>query len=193
VGLDEPRWSLLAKEAVAGDRAALASLSASVWPWVRRWALLEVKDPALAEDASQEALVRLIRHLDGWSADRPFAPWLHAIVRNAARDVRTRRGEVAEPEDAGADDPHAEHGIDLRRTADRALAAFDRCSPRQRQVVDLCDRQGHTPTEAAALLGIAPGTARALLHQGRRTIRAEVLRESGDDVIALLRGANHGV
>jgi RNA polymerase sigma-70 factor (ECF subfamily) len=81
-----------------------------------------------------------------------------------------------------------ETATDLRRTVDVALAAFDRLTPRQRQVVDLCDRRDHTPTEAAELLDIAPGTARALLHQGRRAVREAVLAETGADVLELLRG-----
>jgi RNA polymerase sigma-70 factor (ECF subfamily) len=189
----EAEWAQEAGRARAGDRAALASLSAKIWPWVRRWALLELKDPALAEDAAQEALVRVIRHLGSWSADRPFAPWLHALVRNTARDLRARQGEVREAQDQGSGEPHLDRGLDLRRTADRALAAFDSCTPRQRQLLDLCDRQGLSPTEAAEMLGIAPGTARALLHQGRSVIRAEILRASGDEVLALLKGARHGV
>lgn len=193
MGVDEPRWSHEARLARRGDRAALATLSATVWPWVRRWALLELREPALAEDVSQESLVRMIRHLATWSPDRPFAPWLHTVVRNVARDLRARQSDVREADDRAIEDPRVEQGLDLRRTAALALAAFDRCSPRQRQLLDLCDRQGHTPTEAAALLGIAPGTARALLHQGRTTIRTEVLRASGDEVLALLKGVTHGV
>lgn len=189
----ETEWSAEAGRARAGDRAALASLSAKIWPWVRRWALLELQEPALAEDAAQEALVRVIRHLDSWSPDRPFAPWLHSVVRNAARDLRAKRGEVREAEDQGVCEAHPELGLDLRRTADRALAAMGSCTPRQRQLLDLCDRQGLTPSEAAEMLGIAPGTARALLHQGRSVIRAEILRDSGDEVLALLKGARHGV
>ncbi|MEQ1506824.1 MAG: RNA polymerase sigma factor [Myxococcota bacterium] len=190
--MDEPGWSHHARRAQAGDRAALAALAAAVWPWVRRWALLELADRSLAEDASQEALVRMIRHLGTWTGDRPFTPWLHAVVRNAARDQRAKQPEVREPTDRGAD-PDAsdlDRALDLSRTAERALAAFDQCTPRQRQLLDLCDRQGHTPSEAAVVLGIAAGTARALLHQGRATIRAEVLR--GTDVVGLLNGVNHG-
>lgn len=193
MGIDEPQWSHLASRAQRGDREALSELSSAVWPSLRRWALLELSDRSLAEDASQEALVKMIRHLSLWSTDRPFAPWLHAIVRNAARDQRSRRGEVREEDEQGIADAHTDQRIDLHRTAQRALAAFDRCSPRQRQLLDLCDIQGLTPTEAASMLGIAAGTARALLHQGRSTIRAEVLRESGEEVLTMLKGVNHGV
>jgi RNA polymerase sigma-70 factor, ECF subfamily len=190
--VDEAEWSRAAGRARTGDREALGALAAVVWPWVRRWAFLELRDPAMAEDGAQEALVRMIRHLGSWSPDRPFAPWLHAIVRNAARDLRARQSDVSEADERGAEN-RLDQALDLRRTAAIALAAFDRCSPRQRQLLDLCDRQGHTPIEAARILGIAPGTARALLHQGRTTIRAELMRDSGNEVLAMLKGVNHGV
>lgn len=183
--MTEPDPSTL-RAARAGDRAALADLCRQWWPVMRRWALLELGDPVSAEDAAQEALVRLMRFLATWRDDRPFAPWLHAIVRNAARDVVARRGEVLEPVGEEASEPRTED-LDLRRTASVAIAAFERLSPRQRQVVDLCDRGGHTPAEAAELLEIAPGTARALLHQGRQALRAAILGVAGPEVLELLR------
>lgn len=181
---EEHRWAGWARRARAGDRPALDALCAEVWPRLRRWALLETGEVALAEDAAQDSLVRLIRHLPQWSPERPFGPWLRAVVRNASRDARTRRGEVRSADrevTAGPDGP--DRRLDLRRAADRALAAFARCTPRQREVLDLCDLRGHTPAEAAERLGIAQGTARALLHQGRSVLRAELV---GDEVRALL-------
>lgn len=193
MGIDERAWALAAIRARSGGREEMSALCALVWPSVRRWSLIELRDPALAEDAAQEALVRLIRHLSTWAQSRPFSSWLHAVVRNAARDVRSRQGEVREAEEAAALEPRLDRSIDLRRAAARALAAFDECTDRQRQILDLCDMQGLRPTEAAEILQIAPGTARALLHQARRTLRAALLRSSGSEVIALVAGRSHGV
>ena len=195
MGIDERAWTDAARAALAGGREALSALASLVWPSVRRWSLLELSDPSLADDASQEALVRMIRHIHGWDPDRPFAPWLHTLVRNAARDTRARRGDVREParEEERGIEPSHDLRLDLRRTASLALAAFARCSPRQRAALDLCDLQGHTPAEAAEILGVAPGTLRALLHQGRRVVRDAVMSETGGEGEALLRGASRGL
>lgn len=180
--------------AQSGERQAVDLLARRWWPSVRRWALLELGQRALAEDASQEALVRLVRFVHQCDPERPFSSWLRQIVRNACRDQRQRvagrreapwtdRGSLVDRQAAGRD-----RDIDLERCAKKALEGFSRLSPRQRQVVDLVDLQGKTAVQAAAELGIAAGTARALLHQGRRALRVR-LAAYGPSVISLLRDA----
>ena len=68
------------------------------------------------------------------------------------------------------------------------MRAFDALSERQREVVDLVDLQGYRAAEAAELMGIAPGTARATLFQARKALRTQLLDRRAD-VIELLRDA----
>ncbi len=73
-----------------------------------------------------------------------------------------------------------ERDLDLHRASAKALGCLAKLSPRQRQVLDLCDRGHATPTEAAAELGIAASTARALLHQARSVLRRALLADHPD-------------
>lgn len=63
------------------------------------------------------------------------------------------------------------------------MRAFVQLTPRQREAIDLVDRQGLAPSEAAKQMESAPGTIRALLHKGRRVLRS-ALR---DELIDLVR------
>lgn len=192
------RWEYMAEHspdewiarARSGDRAALRVVAEQWWPTMRRWALLDLGDASLAEDAAQEAMVRLVRFIHQYDSDRPFRAWLHAVVRNCARDVMARRGRQGERELAleweVADHPSTERQLDLQRHAATAMKAFETLSARQRQVFDLCDRQGLTPAEAAETLGMAQGTARYTLHEARKALRAKLLA-AGSDVLQLLR------
>ena len=85
--VDAPPPEVL-RSLVAGDRDALEHVAELYWPRIRRWAYLELGDASLAEDAAQEALIRLIRFAPRYDPARPFTPWLRSIVRNAARDQR---------------------------------------------------------------------------------------------------------
>jgi RNA polymerase sigma-70 factor (ECF subfamily) len=78
--------------------------------------------------------------------------------------------------------------MDLDAAASSALEAFSKLTPRQREIIELCDHQGIAPTEAAAELGIAPGTARATLHDARKALRRHLLAER-PDLLDLLRDA----
>lgn len=147
---------------------------------MRRWALAELADVPLAEDASQESLIRLLDRISAYDPERPFAPWLRTLVRNCCRDVQRRRGPVLPfLADAGRPSP-VERDLDLQRASHKVLGGLSTLTPRQRQLIDLCDRGHATPSEAAAELGIAAGTARALLHQGRTALRRALLADHPD-------------
>jgi RNA polymerase sigma factor (sigma-70 family) len=156
-----PDDAALLSLARAGDRQALEALSRRWWPRIRRQCLAILGDAALAEDAAQESLVRLVRGLDRYDPDRPFAPWLSTLVRNTCRDLR-RRGPREVLDNTRAPEPQPDrtaHRMDLRRAGRRAREAWAGLAPRQREALDLVDWQGLSPAEAAEQMGVAPGTA----------------------------------
>ncbi|MBX2803204.1 MAG: sigma-70 family RNA polymerase sigma factor [Myxococcales bacterium] len=150
---------------------------------MRRWALLETADGVAADEVVQEALLRFVRFAHTWDGVRPFGTWLRTIVRNVARSRRPRR-EVAEREPSVPS--RLDRALDLDSTARAALAALSELPVRQREVLDLCDWQGRTPTQAAHALELDPSTVRVHLHRGRKRLR-EILDAQGRDVVALLR------
>jgi len=52
---------------------------------------------------------------------------------------------------------------------------FERLPSRQRQIFDLADLQGYTPTEIGDMLGMNPVTVRANLCKARRAIRSKLI------------------
>ena len=72
-----------------------------------------------------------------------------------------------------AQDP--DRTLDLARGHARAMTAFARLTPRQREVFDLCDRQGFDATQVARMLDITPGTVRATLRDARIALRRDLL------------------
>lgn len=183
----DPELELL-RAAQSGDPDAAEALARLMWPRIRRQALVVTGDPVLAEDASQEALLKLLRVLPRFDNSRPLGPWLRTLVRNVCYDQSaararhdSRQGTFVDP----GTPSRIESRLDLSSAAREALDAFKKLSPRQREALELVDRQGHTPAEAAVLLDISPGTVRALLYQGRRALRAHLTHR--DDIVALLR------
>ncbi|NGN95863.1 sigma-70 family RNA polymerase sigma factor [Nocardioides sp. KC13] len=128
--------------------------------------------PDRAEEAVAEAFARAwSRWPSVRSADSPRA-WVVRTAINA--DIswwrRRRREVVTEPPER----PAATHDLD---TSSVLIEAVRRLPPRQREVVVhryLLDLD--TATTARAL-GIAPGTAKALLHHALATLRAELTFE----------------
>ena len=163
----------LAREAGRGDadafdllvRRHLRPAIALAWQYVR-----SLED---AEDVVQDAFHRMVRALGSYDASRPFGAWFYAIVRNVARTASragARRAALAPELDPDADLPAAiasDPGVasDLQR-------ALDALPPMQQACVRLCDVEGFTSVEAAAMLGVGDATIRTHLHRARRQLRA---------------------
>lgn len=161
---------------VAGDRGALRRVAEHYWRPMRRWAWLELRDEQLAEDAVQEALVRILRFHGRYDPRRPLGTWLRTIVRHAARDQRPMHRRVIDfvRTTLRSPEPTPDRQLELVRALDRVDAALEALSPRQRHLMDLCIRQNLSVQEAAAHLDITPSTARVHLHQARQRLKAKL-------------------
>ena len=134
-------------------------------------------------------MIRVIRHHGSCDPDRAFGPWLYRLVKNCAHDVRARQNEFRQRESSMPEPSvptRMDRAVDISRAARRAIKAFEALPARQREVMDLVDIQGLRAVEAAVLMDIAPGTARATLYQARATLRKQMLDTHGD-IVALLR------
>lgn len=125
--------------------------------------------PADRDDVVQEALIRAWQRWETYDESRGApAAWLIGIVADRCRRHRTRQGTrprsraVVELVEAGA--PPPTYDVDL----ERALGDLGR---RQRQAVDLHYFVGLDVATVAEVMGCAPGTVKATLHQARARLR----------------------
>ena len=153
-------------------------------------ALRPTADPGRAQDAVQETLLRAWRHPDAIDESRGDPrPWLLRTLRNVlidewrARSVRpevlyddvTEAGHRAGP--AGLELTVADHA-DAAAQAWTVAAALARLTREHREVLVECYYQGRTVGEAAAALGVPPGTVKSRTHYALRALRL-VLEEMG--------------
>ena len=180
------------REARTGEPAARDRFARGVWPHLRRVALAITGDESLADDVAQDAMVKVLGALPRFDLTRPLGPWVRTIARNTARNAQRDRPRLAEavPEREAATDSvqpeRLDRTLDLDGAARSAFDAFKELTDRQRQILELVDHQGLTPTEAAAELELAPGTVRATLHTARRTLRRALLADR-PELLDLLR------
>jgi RNA polymerase sigma-70 factor (ECF subfamily) len=174
----------LLRLAQAGDEAAFTSLALAWHPQIHRWAAGLVADADDADDVAQTVLVRLFEHLPGFRGTARLSTWLYQITRNAALDAlrkRRRRQRLLERWRGaeGVQNAQTQPGATLDRQdlLDRAREVVAGLPERQRAVLALVDLQGHAAQEAAALLGVAPSTARVHLLRARRAVRAALMAD----------------
>jgi RNA polymerase sigma-70 factor (ECF subfamily) len=160
-----------------GDPAGLATLVALHQRRAIRVAALITRDPHLAEDVVAEAFLTAFRHIRGFDAQRPFAPWFHRVVTNVAlKTLAARQREVPLecPQGSGPslsrpavmpasvmDDPLAW----LAQVEDRELiqGALRTLPPKQRAAIVLRYYADLDEAAIAQTLGIPRGTVKSRL------------------------------
>lgn len=162
--------------------AAMAPPAARIDPWLLelyrsdyrhlvRLATLLVDDVGTAEELVQDAFVAVARQPPGAGPRDPAtAPaYLRSAVLNRARSALRRREvrrrhlrSVAPPPTA----PGADHDVLADEETRRVLAALDRLSDRQREVLVLRFYGELTEAEIADTLGISTGSVKTHAHRG---------------------------
>lgn len=137
-------------------------------------ARLIIRDPELARDAVQEALIRAWRDLAGLRDPDRFDAWLHRLTVNACLDLVRRRRRVVEVELKPLDTSSVPD--QTAALADRQVLhdALGRLEPGHRAVVALHYLLGMPLPEVAAAIGIPLGTAKSRLHYSLAAMRMTV-------------------
>src|SRR6185436_12336798 len=167
-----PRLQALMTRLADGDRSALHPAFEALWPILRGVAARHLP-PADAEDAAQEALLKIFRRAGSFDRVRSALAWAIGIagweVRSARRRrVRRREAPIA---DAGfrpdaAPDPEAAILLrDLEATLEAAIGALE---PGDAETLGLYAR-GERPPIAAATFRKRVSRALARLRKAWRT------------------------
>jgi RNA polymerase sigma factor (sigma-70 family) len=177
---DEALVALVARS----DESALAELYDRFGHVAYGLALRVVRDPALAEDAVQEAFLTIWRTAPRFVPERAKAStWMLTLVHRRAVDVvrreQPRRAEPLEaaPEPAGSL-TEDEAWLRLQRT--RVQEALRRLPDQQREAIELAYYGGFTQSELADRLGEPLGTIKSRMFAGLARLR-ELLAEPGHD------------
>ena len=133
-----------------------------------------------AEDLVQETLLRAWRHPEALDPDRgSIRAWLFTTARNLAIDSWRRRSvRVAEVITDTVPEPVTDDEADRTVEGWLIAEALGRLSDVHRQVLVECFYRGRSVAEAAARLGIPPGTVKSRTHYALRSLRL-VLEEMG--------------
>lgn len=150
---------------------------------VRRFVARRVSDPHLAADMTADVFLAAIEAARTYRADRGSpAAWLIGVARNVvAAELRNQsRQQQLHRRIAGrrlldADAlSRIEERIDAERETRRVYAALAKLNERDRALIELVAIDGLSVTEAAAVLGVKPATARVRLHRGRRLVQSHL-------------------
>jgi RNA polymerase sigma-70 factor, ECF subfamily len=144
-----------------------------------------LRDVAEADEAVQDAFVKVFSRIASYREAWPFEVWFTRILINGCLDrrkARTRRdrwivgGGVSAASEARASmarsDGDPERQALARERRGRLAAAIDRLDGRQRTVFMLCHFGDCTPREVSAMTGLNESTVRVHLFRAARKLRS---------------------
>jgi len=143
-----------------------------------------LRDAAEADEAVQDAFVKVFSHIGSYREAWPFEVWFTRILINGCLDRRKARSRrdrwFVDTEVSSADEARAvaagasadpEHRLLSRERRARMAAAIDRLDGRQRTVFMLCHYGDCTPREVSAMTGLNESTVRVHLFRAARKLR----------------------
>ncbi len=164
----------------------------SRWAWIRaaveryesplvRYAARITGDVESARDVVQEAFGRLCGQ-DRAELDGRLGPWLFAVCRNGALDVRRKgrrmttaaSGVLDSVADAAADPAEAASG---REAASGVLAHLERLPAEQQEAIRLKFQEGMSYRQIGEVMGKSVSHVGVLIHEGMKAMRSRMRRE----------------
>ena len=169
-----------------GARGRFAELVAIHQRRAMRIAYQYLHDAADADEAVQDAFVKVFGHIDSYREAWPFEVWFTRILINGCLDrrkARMRRARWFASSDTGhmVDDARPAFGgtaaldpesrLLARERRARLAAAIDRLDGRQRTIFMLSHYGDCTPREVGAMMGLKESTVRVHLFRAARKLR----------------------
>ncbi len=174
----------LLKKAITGDSDAFSQLIEPYMSKVYNIALGVLSNPADAEDAAQEALVKAYRHIGSFNENSGFYTWLYRIVYNCCLDsirkkqrrpfvfLHHRNDEDEEAETEIEDTSAIPENIFIgNETQEEVRRAISMLKESYRTIIVLRDIEGLSYDEIATILDISGGTVKSRLSRARESLK----------------------
>ncbi len=174
-GVGEPTAPAPEAAPVGGDPEQLHELVIEHGNAVYRLALGVVRDPSLAEDVSQDTLVKAWLALPSFRGDASLRSWVLRIAHNTAvSTLRARRAVLIDPVDMPEPPPTPERGVETSVQSNETMAAFaealEMLDELSRSIVVLRELEGLSYDEIAQVLDVPLPTVKTRLLRARRRL-----------------------
>lgn len=158
-----------------GDGSAFEALALQAHPRLQRVAVGILRDPDVAEDAVQQALLAIWRDLRRLRDPRRFDGWSYRLLLRRCYAEAKRRPRWGFDDDLDEqDEPVAGDTFGSVVVRDQLERAFHRLTVDHRAVVVLHHLMDLPVEEVADVLGVPVGTVKSRLSRAMRGLRAAI-------------------
>lgn len=121
-----------------------------------------------AEDAMQDAFIKLHRHVGRYRFDAAFSTWIYRITANVCYDKLRKRRRSAEADLEHSPETPDRPVSDLRLHLQQAIAALP---PQAKVCFVLFAQEGFKQREVAEMLGLREGTVKRYVFEAKTRLR----------------------
>jgi RNA polymerase sigma-70 factor (ECF subfamily) len=167
----------LIRQAIQGDKTALSQLLQQHYAFVYKYLLKITLNPPMAEDITQETMIRCIEKIKLYNGKSKFSSWLltiatHLFIDQGRRRKREKRWQEQEQQQSLRQMQwQAGHQHEAWPDVLNALAEL----PQESRIpVILKHYYSYTYEEIGQMLSIAEGTAKSRVHHALKQLRKEL-------------------
>lgn len=183
----------LMRRVARGDQAAFRALLERWEGAAKRYAYRFFGDYHAAEDAAQEAFVRVYRSAARYEPTAKFSTYFYTVLGNLCRDRlrsekrRTARGESVEDvfeideRTAGPDSWGPERHMDAVEARALVREAVAALPEKLREAVSLREFEGMAYAEIAEVMGANLGEVKTWIHRGRKALAPKLRRYAAQE------------
>src|SRR5579859_7748811 len=157
------------------DPLAFAQLYDRYINRIYAFALRQTGDEALAKDVTSATFEKALHHIRRFRwRSVSFGAWLYRIARNEIAQHYRRRRWFVELSNFLRSDQEVESAVQRREESDTLIAALNRLSPSDRELITLRFLEELTSAEVAEVLGCSMPNLYLRLHRALKRLRQQL-------------------
>jgi RNA polymerase sigma-70 factor (ECF subfamily) len=176
---DTDEYAALMRLSQSGDGRAYATLLRETARFLRPFLMKRLSLPNEVDDLLQEILISLHKARHTYDGNRPYKPWVYAIAKFRLQDFL--RAHYADQLRHAVDFDELEEMLpaDVTETAisyESISAEVEKLPAKQRAILQLMHRDGHTAKEVAQKLGMNESAVKVAAHRAYKILRDKLER-----------------
>jgi RNA polymerase sigma-70 factor, ECF subfamily len=170
----------LIRKAKKGDTLALSKLIQQNYSFLVKYLMKVTLHPQIAEDLSQETMMKCIEKIQLYNGESKFSSWLITIATNLFIDQqRRKKREKKWLEQEQALRKLKWNAANMNEEWTDVLDVLAQIDEEIRMPIVLKHYYGYTYEEIGKMMGIAEGTVKSRVSNGLKSIRKELTEREG--------------
>ncbi|TCP52342.1 RNA polymerase sigma (SigY) subunit [Tumebacillus sp. BK434] len=173
--MEEREEQELIRLAVRGDAVALSLLMQQHYSFLMKYLIKVTLNPTLAEDVTQETMIKCIEKIHLYNGKAKFSSWLITIATNLyIDDLRKKKREQNWQEQEQSLRKMRWQATQHQEDWPLVLDALGGLSEDVRLPIILKHYYGYSYDEIAEIMQLAAGTVKSRIHNGLKSLRKEL-------------------